>query len=169
MMSRRFGKQNLPRDPRELLCNKMEIDKATNCWNWTGSLRWDGYGQFQAVALTGKRAGMPASRASWMIHRGDIPAGMLVCHHCDNRRCVNPDHLFLGTPRDNSQDMVAKNRSYQGRRHWKAKLDEAKVVQIRQLRSQGLKIRVIAERYGVTTSAIDGVLSGANWRAAGNS
>lgn len=163
---RKFGLQNLPLDPREYLYSKFTIDENTQCWNWSGSLRWDGYGAFSAKNLTGKKETMPASRASWFIHFGKLPSTVLVCHSCDNRACVNPSHLFCGPAKANSEDMVSKNRMYGGTRHWKAKLDEQKVFEIRWLRAMGEKIAVLAERYGVTTSAIDGVLSGANWRPA---
>jgi hypothetical protein len=163
-MSRKFGKQNMPSDPKELLYRKFIRDEATGCWNWNGALRADGYGAYASVALLGRRGVIPASRASWMIHNGQPPVGLLVCHTCDNRLCVNPDHLFLGTPKQNSEDMVAKRRMYGGERHWKAKLTREDAEQVRSLRASGWKIKPIAEKFGVTTSAIDGVLSGVNWR-----
>lgn len=163
-MARKFGKQNMPLDPRELLYRKFIPDIETGCWNWNGSVRKDGYGQFQCIALLGRKSGISASRASWIIHHGTPPEGIMVCHHCDNRLCVNPDHLFLGTAKANSEDMVSKGRMYGGERHWKAKLTRADAEEARALRASGWKIKPIAEKFGVTTSAIDGVLSEANWR-----
>lgn len=161
---RKFGPQNLPRDPREYLYSKFDLSENTECWNWNGALRWDGYGQFSCKGLSGKKSGTPASRASWIIHNGPIGADILVLHKCDNRKCVNPDHLFLGTNQDNMDDKISKGRGYSGIKHWKAKLDPVKAYEIRWLRASGWKIKKLAEQYGVTTSAIDGILSGANWR-----
>ncbi len=90
----------------EKFYGKYVVDDSTGCWNWArGSFR-AGYG---AIAH-GKRT-LKAHRVSYELHVGPIPAGMLVCHKCDNPRCVNPDHLFLGTVRDNALDMVSKGRA----------------------------------------------------------
>ena len=87
--------------------------QGTACWEWTGSRFASGYGQLPAQRDTGSLA----HRASWRIHYGLIPHGMCVLHHCDNPPCINPSHLFVGTNKDNSKDMVAKGRSANGDRN----------------------------------------------------
>lgn len=86
-------------------------DDVSGCWRWVGACDDHGYGSF---ALDGYKV-IRAHRASWRLHRGEIPTGYSVCHRCDRRHCVNPDHLFLGTAADNAHDRDAKGRAMQQR------------------------------------------------------
>lgn len=90
----------------------------SGCWIWTAAVGSWGYGRLEVgVKETGFWA-EPAHRVSYQIHRGKIPEGLHVLHKCDTPLCVNPDHLFVGTPRMNTADMVAKGRHAHGDRHW---------------------------------------------------
>lgn len=120
---------------------------ANGCIEWVGS-KCNGYG-----VLGTKDSFVVAHRAAWSLANdgADIPEGMFVCHRCDNPKCINPKHLFLGTPKDNSQDMSAKGRSTRGERSASALLTPEQVLAIRQdQRSQ----RRIAVDYGVSPRCI---------------
>ena len=130
------------------------------CWEWQGFLL-DGYGVITRASET-----VRAHRASYEMHKGPIPEGFFVCHACDNRRCVNPDHLFAGTPNDNAQDMIRKGRDRKvaGEQSPHAKLTTMEVLEIRALRKLGAIRREVAERFGVSLALIDKVASRQAWK-----
>lgn len=125
------------------------------CWNWDGDKNY-GYGRLR-VAESMQRA----HRVAWYVYNGPIPDGQYVLHQCDNRACIRPSHLFLGSHKDNMDDMIAKGRSAKGERHSHAKLSEAQVLEIRE---STLSTRGIAKVYGISQSQARNVKNGANWR-----
>jgi hypothetical protein len=126
------------------------------CWLWTGTKSRSGYGVFW---IEGKNK--RAHRVSYEIHKGQIPTGSEVCHCCDNRACVNPDHLFLGTHADNVADMIKKGRHARGSGKRSAKLTEADVLNI--IASPDVPALDLAQRYGVSRSRISLIRSGKSW------
>ena len=127
---------------------KIDRRSKDECWNWKAATE-SGYGRF---GINGKL--FLAHRISWMLSFGDIPEGLDVCHSCDNRLCCNPHHLFPGTQQDNMTDMVLKGRSMRGTGVWQAKLTEDKVIEIRNLISDGFSTRKIGKMFGVTSSTV---------------
>jgi len=103
-----------------------KVEMSAGCWQWLGAKIPAGYGTLQVKENT-----KLAHRISWEIHCGEIPAELFVLHHCDNKICVNPDHLFLGTHRDNVDDAVRKGRHLHGEKHHKTKLTDDDVYTIR--------------------------------------
>ena len=141
---------------------KVVLKGPDECWEWTGATWADGAGQFY---VNGKETVEKAYRASFIINFGPIPDGMLVCHHCDNRRCVNPRHLFLGTQKDNMSDAAVKGRISSGERHYNSKLSFAFVSEIRILYEKGgFTHKSLAKKYGVASATISDLLRGATWK-----
>ena len=133
------------------------------CWTWLGATTNLGYGRFH---LAGKL--VQAHHYSYLIYCGNLPNGSCVCHSCDNPRCVNPEHLFLGTHSDNMRDMHRKKRGNKpkGINHHKAVLTEAIVQKIRKTYIPGSKrygLSAYARKYGVLPGAIWSVVNGKTW------
>lgn len=121
------------------------------CWLWNGSCGKDGYGVMR-VGREQKRA----HRMAYECFVGEISDGMLVCHTCDVPKCVNPEHLFLGTPKDNTADMMKKGRKYVMSRelHHNSKLTSEQVKELVSLRSSGKKLRELADMYGISFKTV---------------
>lgn len=122
------------------------------CWNWTASIASNGYGCLRVNRLT-----RTAHTLAWELTNGPIPVGMFVCHHCDNKACCNPVHLFIGTAADNSNDMATKGRWYtpgrtirHGDTHPCTKVTDAQVCELRQAHAAGVPIQRLANSLGVT-------------------
>lgn len=139
-----------------------KVRKSSGCWEWTGH-RNRGF-SYGSIFVLGSL--QYAHRVSWMLHNGPIPAGLSVLHRCDNRPCVRPDHLFLGTYADNARDMSIKGRARgaTGERNHSARLRRDDLPEIRRLVASGLSQRETGRRFGVSHTAIQNVLNNKTWR-----
>lgn len=141
---------------------RIEYDPFGGCWLWSGAqISNAGYGN---IPIRGKATA--ASRVAWMVFRGPIPKGLVVCHKCDVRLCCNPDHLFVGTQRDNVIDMIRKGRANPPRGSQTAisKLNESKVAVIRKLLRDGETQRSVASCYDVSDATIQAIAEWRTWR-----
>lgn len=142
---------------------------TNNCWEWKISKRRFGYGRFKLNKHT-----CVSSRVSFTICNGNIPEGMLVCHKCDNPSCCNPTHLFLGTVKDNTQDMLSKKRNNSkvphinsiGQLNHQSKLTEEQVLEIRRLYilPNHLSQRQLGKIYNVSKNAIKLIIDRKKWK-----
>lgn len=155
---------------------KLVLIHQDNCWIWIGRFLPNGYGVF---SLPHKKGGEKAHRLSYSLTKGSIPNGIFVCHHCDNKACVNPDHLFLGTQKENIEDSVKKGRMHLGINHGLHKHPEraargeingnAKLItgQVREIRNIWKKQResysMIATQFGVSKSLIHLICQNKIW------
>ena len=138
---------------------------TNTCWIWTASLTPKGYGQFRYKGTTRR-----AHRVVWELLVGKIPDGLWVLHTCDVKNCVNPDHLFLGTPLDNMRDMIEKGRDCHeapqwGESHWDSKLTESEVLEIRSFYSIGnYRHKDLAEMFNISKETIGNIVRRETWR-----
>ncbi len=132
-----------------------------DCWEWRGSKKSNGYGK---LLIEGNH--FQAHRVSWKLHFGVIPEGMLVLHKCDNRICVNPNHLEIGTQSKNITDAIKRKRVFppvfRGEKHPRAKLTTEEVKQIRS--SKGKTQRELAKMYGVSRHHINKIVNNKMWK-----
>lgn len=134
-----------------------KVNKTDDCWKWTAA-KCHGYGYF---GFRGKS--MRAHRVSWILHFGEIPKGKIICHKCDNPSCVNPQHLFLGSWKDNSMDRQRKGRTK--KEFIPTKLNEIQVKEIRQKYiPYKYGCRKLAEEYGVDHSMIWFIIKNKTWK-----
>lgn len=137
------------------------VDTAGDCWKWLGWTHRNGYGGFAF-----RERKFLAHRASYILFKGEIPSGLCVLHSCDVRSCVNPAHLSLGTKKENTADMIRKDRHFKhsGETSPRSILTEADVRVIRSWpKKKGYRIE-LAGRFGVSVPTIEAVVRGYNWK-----
>lgn len=133
--------------------------RANGCWEWTGSLSDSGYGYIMGQRVNGKQPVLRAHRVAWEFTNGPLADDALICHSCDNHKCVNPDHLFPGSHLDNTQDMISKGRHCPG-----PKLTPDKVRELRKLSAAGRPALALAEHFDLDVSSVHNVLRGHTWK-----
>lgn len=138
-----------------------ERDPMTGCMNWEGAVTSSGYGNFWLEGQQYKSAHVVA----WELQTGqEVPKGMDVCHHCDNRICVNFVHLFLGTRKDNLEDMMSKGRQSKGEKHPRSKLTKTKVLEIDSRIKRGECQSKLAAEFQVSASRISHIRHRRDWK-----
>ena len=152
--------------------SKYRVDEASGCWLWTGTIMDLGYG-----VLTVDSVRMRAHRLSYQLHIGPIPKGegfhgTCVCHKCDVRNCVNPEHLYLGTHQENMRDAEKKGRFSQASRHWNATLKDDDVRLIKRFLERFPAVRgespspreFLSRWFGVSGPTISHISTGRKWK-----
>jgi hypothetical protein len=135
-----------------------------DCWIWIGAYSTDHYGKFTFTRKDGSK-GTRAHIYSWQLANDrELLRGMVICHRCDNTLYVNTDHLTLGTPMENSLDMVYKNRQAKGEKNGSVKMNEEKVIQLRELRKSGMTLDQLSQEFGLSKSATYSIISGQTWK-----
>jgi hypothetical protein len=135
-----------------------KVKKTDGCWLWTGAIDVHGYGEMHLGSQTPR-----AHRLSWMLANGPIPDGLFVCHQCDNRACVRPSHLFLGTNQENLDDMKAKGRKQKGEQCPKSKLTQEEVLAIRADIERGQTVKGTARKYGICPHSVRDIRNRVSW------
>lgn len=142
---------------KQFLLNNVTQDNTTNCLNWNLYVsKTIGYG-----TISHRNKLKLIHRISYLLFKGKIPKNMCVLHTCDNRKCINPDHLFIGTKGDNNRDRANKNRSIKGEKHPIAKLTDSLALEIYY---SPLSSREAAKYYGISATLVKNIRRKTAWR-----
>jgi len=155
------GNRSIPDEER--FWSKVDRRGLDECWPWKGCLK----GTNNRGNFTIENKNFKPSQMAWTLIKGPIPEGLFVCHTCDNGWCTNPDHLFLGTPKDNSSDRASKGRNadQRGEKNPRAKLTDARVREIKEQYASGNVSQAnLGEIFGVSRSTIESILNGYRWK-----
>jgi len=162
-MGRGLSKEKYIEHTKKRLLKNRKI--VNECWEWKGFSQNKGYGFISW--------GQGKSKTKWLVHRisytiwkGEIPKGMFILHSCDNPKCFNPDHLSVGTQKDNLQQMSQRGRSNAryGSKSGKSKLKESEVIKIRQMRDEGKTLKEISKKFNVTDANISDICQKYTWK-----
>lgn len=148
----KFMDERLP----ERFWDKVSVEPNTGCWLWLAQIDKDGYGKFKLNS----RTLVAAHRVSYGGLVAPIPDGCFVCHKCDNPPCVNPDHLFVGTVKDNVRDMFSKGR---GKRNPPTKITATDAASIRKDFAGGAMKADLTNQFGISRAHLNGILAGRKW------
>lgn len=156
------------RNNMDRLLSRIKKDESTGCWLWTGGQRSSGYG---LMVWTPRNPDEPRSmtthRASYLLHRGSIPDGLIVRHLCHQKLCCNPAHLELGTIADNVRDEIEAGRIRRGTTHPRTAMTEELVLKMRDLRAAGLTHRQLSQEFGTSMGSVAAITSGRTWAHVG--
>lgn len=137
--------------------SKIDRRGPGDCWEWTGSITNAGYGQFSLLCRP-----VLAHRLAFELFKGSVPPRYMVCHHCDNRKCCNPRHLFIGSAADNNADMHAKGRAGHGTVH-SGRLTREQVIEIRE-KAGSMSQSAISRQYGISQTHAGRIARGEAYR-----
>jgi hypothetical protein len=165
-----MGNNKIVKTPVQRVLEKTVFLPWSGCWIFTGAVNKGGYG----IVGLGKRgeSNDRAHRITYRHFKGETPSGMFVCHTCDVRCCVNPDHLFLGTNQNNVDDMVKKKRNSKpprnlhvvGEKHPLSKFSDQQVLQLREMHKSGSSIYKLAKDYKVANSTMQRIIQGKRYK-----
>lgn len=141
----------------ERLCDK--IEEVDGCYEYQGAITDNGYGFFWYKARNEY-----AHRVAWRLEKGEIPESKLVLHLCDNRRCVRVKHLFLGTHKDNTQDMMMKGRCVVVRGSDRSIISDATIKALKEDLKSGMRICDASRKHGIEQPNVSAIARGKSWR-----